>query len=377
MKTRKRVIMLALATLMVLMIPLGAVAAPRQGWSTDKTGQWSYYSSGKWFADGWHKIGGKWYLFDSDGYMLTGWQMDGSTWYYLKPAGDMMTGWLRYGGLWYYLKPSGAMATGWVKVGSAWYYMSGSGAMLADQWVGDDKYYLGADGAWIPDMQKPEEAPTPTPMPTASPTQTPTATPTTIPTPTPTFTPVFTPTPTSTPAPISTPTPTQPPTASTIRLSSGNYTAGVHFPAGKYNIVAVEGGGNVISSMIINAIMGVEDNDFYHLEYKNITFPSGAELRLNGVTVDLIPVTSTPTATTPVQMDLISGYYVAGEDFAAGTYDIVAIRGGGNVISMFIINAIMGVADDGFYTREYKNVTFPKGAQLEVSGLTIRLIPVR
>lgn len=80
-------------------------------------------------------------------------------------------------------------------------------------------------------------------------------------------------------------------------FSSGNYTAGVDFPAGKYDIVAVSGGGNVSSSNLydggINAILGTEDQnelmDMYEQEYKNIDLPEGTTLTIDGVQVQLIP----------------------------------------------------------------------------------------
>jgi hypothetical protein len=67
------------------------------------------------------------------------------------------------------------------------------------------------------------------------------------------------PSPEETPAPA-TETPAR--ISFSIELSSGHYTAGIDFPAGTYDIVAVSGGGNVSSSNMfsggINAIMGVD-----------------------------------------------------------------------------------------------------------------------
>lgn len=78
-------------------------------------------------------------------------------------------------------------------------------------------------------------------------------------------------------------------------------------------------------------------------------------------------------------VQLSNGNFVAGEDFDAGTYDIIAIKGGGNVISDNLysggINAIMGTADDGFYEKEYKNIKLPAGTSLTVDGVTIKLVP--
>ena len=76
---------------------------------------------------------------------------------------------------------------------------------------------------------------------------------------------------------------------------------------------------------------------------------------------------------------LKNGNFIAGKDFEAGTYDIVAVAGGGNVSGGSIfnggINAIMGPADDGFYQKEYKNIVFKEGESLKVSNVTIKLIP--
>lgn len=76
---------------------------------------------------------------------------------------------------------------------------------------------------------------------------------------------------------------------------------------------------------------------------------------------------------------LKNGNYVAGSDFDAGIYDIVAISGKGNVSSDNVyqggINAIMGTVDDGFYNKEYKNVKLPQGTTLRVDRVEIKLIP--
>ena len=84
-----------------------------------------------------------------------------------------------------------------------------------------------------------------------------------------------------------------------IFLSAGNYFAGVDFPAGTYDIVAVSGGGNVLSSNFINgginAVLGDESytseyGDFYQRGYKNIRLPEGTELRImSSLVVQLIP----------------------------------------------------------------------------------------
>lgn len=196
----------------------------------------------------------------------------------------------------------------------------------------------------------------------------------------------------------SSPTETSDPTPSTIsfeqEFSSGNYTAGIDFPAGKYDIVAVSGGGNVSSSDGgINAVMGTEDKnelmDMYEQEYKNIDLPDGTTLTISGVTVRLTSDAASGDPLTPRNqeitetVDLGNGNFVAGEDFPAGVYNIVAVSDGGNVSSSNLyeggINAILGTEDQNeimdMYEQEYKNIDLPEGTTLTISGVQIQLVP--
>ena len=78
-------------------------------------------------------------------------------------------------------------------------------------------------------------------------------------------------------------------------------------------------------------------------------------------------------------VELSNGNFISGEDFEEGVYDLIAVKGGGNVSSnnMFSggINAIMGTANDGFYEKEYKNIKLPAGTELSIKGVTIKLVP--
>ena len=180
-------------------------------------------------------------------------------------------------------------------------------------------------------------------------------------------------------------------------FSSGNYTAGVDFPAGKYDIVAVSGGGNVSSSNAfsggINAVMGTEEQnevaDMYEQEYKNIDLPEGVVLSISGVTVRLTCDDASGAPLTPRNqeitetVDLGNGNFVAGEDFPAGVYNIVAVSGGGNVSSSNLydggINAILGTEDQNelmdMYEQEYKNIDLPEGTTLTIDGVQVQLVP--
>ncbi len=86
------------------------------------------------------------------------------------------------------------------------------------------------------------------------------------------------------------------PEGAECNLTSGNYTAGVDFEPGVYNITVVSGNGNVSSSNIydggINAVMGVDDSyGLYEKEYKNIELPQDTTLSISGVEVKLTPST--------------------------------------------------------------------------------------
>lgn len=78
-----------------------------------------------------------------------------------------------------------------------------------------------------------------------------------------------------------------------VQLSAGNYISGKDFPEGVYDVVAVSGSGNVSSDNMysggLNAVMGVNEDEMYEKEYKNLNFKSGVTLTISGVTVKLVP----------------------------------------------------------------------------------------
>jgi len=167
--------MLAIPTVITFNATTQTVEAYSSGWHKDGKGWWYATSNRSWHANRWAKINNKWYHFKANGYMTTGWLKAGNKWYYLHGGnnGSMATGWLQLGGKWYYLNggDDGSMATGWVKWNNQWYYLrggndgsmvtnawvktggkeyylEGSGAMATNKWVKD--WYVGNDGAWIP-----------------------------------------------------------------------------------------------------------------------------------------------------------------------------------------------------------------------------------
>ena len=72
-----------------------------------------------------------------------------------------------------------------------------------------------------------------------------------------------------------------------------------------------------------------------------------------------------------------NGTYLVGKDIPEGVYDLIAVKGGGNVQSSdYTMNLIMGVkGDSDFYQREYQNIALRDGVNIELSNVTIKFIP--
>ena len=124
----------------------GDSGAMQTGWKQIDS-DWYYFAGSGAMVKGWQAVGGVWYYFDGEGKMLTGLQELSGVKYYFTAGGAMKTGWQQVGDDWYYFEASGAAAC------SKWignYYMTQSGVMATNQWVDNHKYYVGADGLWIP-----------------------------------------------------------------------------------------------------------------------------------------------------------------------------------------------------------------------------------
>ena len=71
--------------------------------------------------------------------------------YYFMSTGAMATGWLSIGGKYYYFTSGGKKVTNkWV--GN--YYLKSDGVMATDEWVDNDRYYVDANGKWVPGKTK-------------------------------------------------------------------------------------------------------------------------------------------------------------------------------------------------------------------------------
>ena len=175
-------------------------------------------------------------------------------------------------------------------------------------------------------------------------------------------------------------------------LSAGHYTVGIDIPAGRADITAVSGGGNLMSSDMffggLNEVFGIDNGlGLYTSEYKNLSLTKDLRLSLNFNLVIKMTYTSIDSNYSGRSYDetkaieLPTGSYTAGTDFPAGVYKIVAVSGNGNLISSNIfnggVNEIFGVDTSyGIYNSQFLNAELKSGGTLTVSGgLVIRMIP--
>ena len=91
--------------------------------------------------------------------------------------------------------------------------------------------------------------------------------------------------------------------------------------------------------------------------------------------------TSDTQANSNTSYELTAGNYEVPADVLAGKYDIVAVSGSGNFIvknkdGHYDTSEMIGVDNDKFYIREYKNAKILEGDIIEISGtLKAQLIP--
>ena len=127
---------------------------------------------------GWVKSGSDWYYYDNGTLARNKWQGN----YWLGADGKLVvSSWVDNGryyvganGLWdKNAKKPEEKKQGWVKSGSDWYYydngtlarnkwagnhwLGTDGKMVTSAWVDNGRYYVGTDGAWVRNAQKPEE----------------------------------------------------------------------------------------------------------------------------------------------------------------------------------------------------------------------------
>ena len=180
-----------------------------------------------------------------------------------------------------------------------------------------------------------------------------------------------------------------------VDLGAGNYVAGKDIPVGTYNFTAVSGNGNVSSSNLydggINAVMGTPANDYTQETYNNVSLDDDVVLSLGGDIV--LHIVSENASTSTIQtrvvpddaqaIDLTAGHYTAVTDFPAGSYNVIATSGFGNVSSDNLydggLNEIMGIAGSdptGLSIESFSNLTLDEGVVLSIDGVSVQLVPV-
>ena len=191
-----------------------------------------------------------------------------------------------------------------------------------------------------------------------------------------------------TPSVISTPTVTPIPVPQEglfeTYLSAGIYTAGLDIPAGRYNLVAYSGRGNVISKAGVNEIMGYPADDHYIDRFNGLSLSNGDKLKIGGTLVLFVHSDNAKINNMGARqiMDeyevyLSPGNYIAGIDFPIGVYNVVGSSGSGNVICRDAdLNEIFSTVNDDHYIVQFNNAAFKEGSELEVSGCSITLVPV-
>ena len=137
----------------------------------------------------------------------------------------------------------------------------------------------------------------------------------------------------------------------------------------------------------INQVMGTQDDGLSIKEFKNLKLDQkDVSITVNGTAVIKLSSQAAQTKNlkpkeNPAQKEYTfsSGNYIVGKDIERGIYDIIAVKGNGNISSdnMFEggINEVFGTSQDGFYVKEFKNAYFNDDVQLTVSGVTIKLVP--
>ena len=144
--------------------------AQKQGW-VQSGGAWYYYYQGNVVRNAW--VGSYW--LGADGKMATSSWVDGGRYYVgangvwdknakkpeavkpvtPKPAEVKKQGWVKEESTWYYYENGVLARNKWI---SSTYWVGADGKMATSSWVDNDRYYVGANGAWVKDAKKPEAA---------------------------------------------------------------------------------------------------------------------------------------------------------------------------------------------------------------------------
>ena len=129
--------------------------ATKQGW-VQSGNAWYYYNNGSLVVNKW---AGNYWL-GADGRMATNSWVDNNRYYvgndgaWVKDAKrqeEKKTGWVKESNVWYYYNTDGTLAR------NKWagnYWLGADGKMATNSWVDNGRYYVGSNGAWIPNYSK-------------------------------------------------------------------------------------------------------------------------------------------------------------------------------------------------------------------------------
>ena len=128
----------------------------KQGWIKEGT-TWYYYNTDGTLAR--NKWAGNYWL-GADGRMVTNSWVDNNRYYvgsngaWVKDAKhpeEKKQGWVKESNAWYFYNTDGALAR------NKWagnYWLGADGRMVTNSWVDNNRYYVGSNGAWIPNYSK-------------------------------------------------------------------------------------------------------------------------------------------------------------------------------------------------------------------------------
>ena len=141
-----------LATPFIIGEVSGNEAQAAQGWVQSGSTWYHYKTNGSLTKNAW--VGNYW--LGADGRMITNSWVDNNN-YYVGSNGVWVrnakkTGWIQSGSTWYHYNSQGQLER------NAWvgdYWVGADGRMVTNSWVDNNKYYVGADGLWVKDAQRP------------------------------------------------------------------------------------------------------------------------------------------------------------------------------------------------------------------------------
>ena len=129
--------------------------ATKQGW-VQSGNAWYYYNNGSLVVNKW---AGNYWL-GADGRMATNSWVDNNRYYvgtdgaWVKDAKrpeEKKQGWVKEANTWFYYNIDGTLAR------NKWagnYWLGADGRMVTNSWVDNNRYYVGSNGAWIPNYSK-------------------------------------------------------------------------------------------------------------------------------------------------------------------------------------------------------------------------------